>query len=84
MPEDASCAGRSSAEALEDLDRGALAGAVRSEQGEGLAVAHVEGEPVDDVAVSVALDEVGDLNGGWCVHASIQRLTVRAGEGPTG
>ena len=46
-------------EPLEDLDRGGLAGAVRAEQAEALAGAHLEVEAVDGDHVAVALHQAG-------------------------
>ena len=44
------------------LDRGGLAGAVRAEDGEDLALLDREGHAVDRRVVAVALDEVGDFD----------------------
>ena len=51
--------------ALEDLDRRRLAGTVRPEEREDLAGLDGEGEPVQDLALSVGLAEVRD---GDCAH----------------
>ena len=50
--------------ALERLDRGRLAGAVRPEEGEHLAGLGGERQPVDGDQVAVPHDEPGDLDGG--------------------
>src|SRR3954471_11286109 len=48
--------------ALEDLDGGRLAGAVRAEEGEHLAGLDAEADPVQDLACAVRLLQVGDLD----------------------
>jgi hypothetical protein len=45
----------------DDADRGGLAGAVRAQQAEDLALADGERDAVDGDGVPVALDEVRDL-----------------------
>ena len=50
------------AQALEHLDRGRLAGAVRTEQPEHLAAADLEGDAVDGVDVAVVLANVADAD----------------------
>ena len=47
-------------EALQDFDRGRLAGAVRAEHSEHLAPRHLEADPVDGLHVAVELLEAGD------------------------
>jgi hypothetical protein len=49
-------------EALEDLDRGRLAGLVGSEQGEHLAPSHREIDPVEYRSPAVALVQAGDID----------------------
>ena len=62
-------AGRATPVALEDLDGGRLARAVRAEQRERLTDADVEGDPLDGGLAAVALDEFFDVDGGG-VHVS--------------
>ena len=59
-------------EALEDLDRGGLAGTVGTEEGEDLAAVDFEVDPADRLAASVALDAAlrtlttgSDWSGAW-------------------
>ena len=49
--------------ALEDLDRGRLARAVRSEQAEDLALGYLEADPSERLDAAVGLREVGDDDG---------------------
>ncbi len=60
--EDDRLAGVGRAQALEDLDRGRLAGAVRPEQAEDLAGADLEIDAVDGGDVGVALDQAADTD----------------------
>ena len=52
-------------EALEDLDRRRLAGAVGPEQAEDLAAADLEVDAVDGLDLAVALAQAGDADDGW-------------------
>jgi hypothetical protein len=51
------------AEALADLDGGGLAGAIRPEKGEHLALGYVEADSPDRLDVAVALPKVVDDDG---------------------
>ena len=56
-------AGVPRAVALEDLDRGRLAGAVRAEQAEDLALLDPEGDPPHRIVVTVGLAQSADVHG---------------------
>src|SRR5690606_15669854 len=67
--EHAHLAGRAVAVALEDLDRGGFAGAVRAEQGEGLAAADVEVDNTHGLEILISLVEAPHLVDILCGHA---------------
>ena len=54
-PSTSTCAAAGLAEALEDLDRRRLAGAVGAEEGEDLAAADLEVDAADRLVIAVAL-----------------------------
>ncbi|OJF83257.1 hypothetical protein NS14008_34290 [Nocardia seriolae] len=60
--------GRAHAEALEDLDGGGLARAVRAEQGDHLAAMRLEGDVLQDIAGAVAHAQVLDVQHDAFVH----------------
>ena len=64
-------------QALEDLHRGGLPGAVRTEQTEALAATHLQIEPVHRDHVGVLLDQVFDANRG--VHGASAQHYSRSG-----
>ena len=80
QPEHLDFAGVGLGQPFADLDRRRLAGAVRAEQAEALAGAHVEIEAVDGDDVLVGLAEIGDAQGGRRLGRNHQSsLTVMAG-----
>ena len=60
--EDAGLPGGWVAQPFEDLDRGRLAGAVRPEEGEHLALLDLEGDPIDRLDVRVVLREPANVD----------------------
>src|SRR5690606_9871231 len=66
--EHAHLAGAAVAVALEDLDGGGLAGAIRAEQGEGLSAADVEVEAAHGLDLPVALAQPPHLDDSLCGH----------------
>ena len=73
LSQDPGLAGIGRTVALEDLDRGGLAGPVRSEEGEELAGCHGQGYAVEDVASPVSLDDApeGERRGGLA-HGALE------------
>ena len=59
-------AGRGPRERAEHVDRRALARAVGAEESEHLAAIHGERDAADGLDLPVGLDEVLDLDCGWC------------------
>ncbi len=75
VPEHRHLACRPSAVALENLDRRRLAGAVRAEQAEHLALVDVEVDPADGFEIAVGLVEAA--NGDRAHSSSTKRMRAR-------